>query len=295
MDTIRIDNLTKHYGDFAAISDLSLTVQPGAIFGFLGPNGAGKTTTIRVLLGFLRPSKGAAKILGEDCWKRSDRIKADIGYIPGDLRMYPWMTVRNALQIVGQVRRQDLRAAGLALAEAFELDPYVRVRNMSRGMRQKLGLLLTLVHNPKLLILDEPTSALDPPMQQRFYDHLRRAAEHGTTIFFSSHTLSEVETLCDRVAILREGRLVADEPLSVLKHRAERTVTFRWKGDAPRDFELPPFLKLEQREGARWRCILQGSAMDAVQWAASQPFEDFTLSPPDLDSLFRRFYREDEA
>ena len=160
MSVIVADNLSKRYGRRLGIVGLDLTVPQGVVVGFLGPNGAGKTTTIRLLVGLLRPSGGGARIVGLDTWRQSHRIKTEVGYLPGDLRLYPWLTGRRALRIVGRVRGRDLSGSGCELAERFALDLNVRVRRMSRGMRQKLGLLLALVHEPKLLILDEPTSAL---------------------------------------------------------------------------------------------------------------------------------------
>src|SRR5262249_26093722 len=180
----QLDHLTRRYGRRRGVERVSLTVPEGVLFGFLGPNGAGKTTTIRVLLGFLRPSSGAARIFGRDCWRESKAIKRDVGYLPGDLRLPPWMTGASALSIFGAVRGQVLTRAGRELAERFDLDLSVKVREMSRGMRQKLGLILALAHEPRLLVLDEPTSALDPLMQQTLHELLRQLAATGHTIFF---------------------------------------------------------------------------------------------------------------
>jgi ABC-2 type transport system ATP-binding protein len=294
--TIVIEGLSKSYGRRAAIQGLSLQIVPGELYGFLGPNGAGKTTAIRVILGLLKPTGGVARVLGLDAWRNSHRIKADVGYVPGDLRLYPWMTARNALRLVGRVRGRPLLGAGLALAERFQLAPDLAVHRMSRGMRQKLGLILCLAHGPKVLVLDEPTTALDPPMQGALYEVLRERARGGATVFFSSHTLSEVETLCTRVAILREGRLVAEETLAGLRERARRTVLVTWTDAAHAEAAtVPACLALEAREGGRWRCSLRGEAMDVVQWARNQPLSDLTISPPDLETVFARFYQGDGA
>ena len=296
MNAIAAESLTKYYGRRVGIYGVNLTVPPGVIFGFLGPNGSGKTTTIRLLLALLRPSGGKATVFGLDCWRYSHRIKEDVGYVPGDLRLYSWMSARSALKIFGRVRHRDLVSPGLELARRFQLNPDVQARRMSRGMRQKLGLILALVHQPKLLVLDEPTSSLDPLMQQLLYDELRKRAAAGATIFFSSHALSEVEDLCDRVAILREGRLVADETLEALRGRAKREVTLRW-GDhkAAEDTAVPGFLDLRQRRGGEWICTLEGSVMDLVRWSASQPLDDLTVGRPDLESLFHQFYEQGES
>jgi ABC-2 type transport system ATP-binding protein len=290
---IQLDHLTRGYGRRRGIEGVSLSVAEGALFGFLGPNGAGKTTTIRVLLGFLRPTGGAAKIFGLDCWRDSKAIKRDVGYLPGDLRLSEWMNGATALSIFGAVRGRDLSRSGCELAAIFDLDLKVNVRDMSRGMRQKLGLILALAHSPRLLVLDEPTSALDPLMQQVLHDLLRRRAAAGHTVFFSSHSLGEVEQLCDRVAIVRDGELVADESLAALRNRAGQDVTIRWQNESHAIKLTPPaFLKLTRREGATWQGTLDGPAHRLVDFLAGQPVEELSIGRPDLESLFRRFYQQ---
>ena len=290
------DNLTRRYGRRVGIQDLVLGVPAGTVFGFLGPNGAGKTTTIRVLLGFLRPSGGRARIFGRDCWRDTHLIKREVGYLPGDLRLYSWMTGWDGLGICGRVRGRDLRDSGAKLAARFGLDMDVPVRSMSRGMRQKLGLILALVHRPKLLILDEPTASLDPLVQDRLNEHLRKLAARGHTIFFSSHTLSEVEQLCDRVAILREGRLVADETLDSLRSRASREVLIHWPAEArPYELAAPDFLEVRGREGRQWRCRLRGPVKELIAWLGRRPVEDLTIGQPYLESLFRHYYRQESG
>ena len=273
------------------VEELTLSVPEGALFGFLGPNGAGKTTTIRVLMGFLRPTAGQARIFGLDTWRLTARITAEVGYLPGDLRLYPWLTCRSALRMFGKVRQRDLMSSGMDLAERFDLEPDLRVRQMSRGTRQKLGLVLALAHDPRLLILDEPTAALDPLIQEKLYEHLRKLAGAGHTIFFSSHTLSEVEQLCDRVAILRAGRLVANETLDDLRKRAHRAVTIRWDSDADFDSIHPPHcLTVFERHAGTWHATLEGSAASLINFCAEHPVQDLSISPPDLSTLFHQHY-----
>ena len=294
MDPIVIEGLSKFYGERLGIRDIDLAVPEGSLYGFLGPNGAGKTTTIRTLLGLLRPSRGSAQIFGRDCWRQSPKIKADLGYVPGDLRLYPWMTGKSALAVVGKFRGRDLRVRGADLAKRFDLEMEVRVRNMSRGMRQKLGLLLALAHEPKLLILDEPTTALDPLMQQWFYGILRNMAQEGATVFFSSHTLSEVEDLCDHVAVVRQGRLVTAAPLEDLKKRAQREVVLVWQEDLPgMKGSIPEFLNVFRKQKREWHCSLSGPVMPLVRWASEQPLADIRIGKPNLESMFRRFYEEE--
>ncbi|MHC5114589.1 MAG: ABC transporter ATP-binding protein [Planctomycetota bacterium] len=293
MGVITAQNLTHFYGRRRGIDAVSFTVEEGAIFGFLGPNGAGKTTTIRIFLGFLRPGAGTATVLGRDCWRDGPRIKRDVGYLPGDLRLYPWMNGGSALATVGRIRGVDIRARGHALAERFRLDMSVHVRRMSRGMRQKLGLILVLAHEPRLLILDEPTSGLDPIMRDALGEYLRERAASGTTVFFSSHTLSEVERLCDHVAIVRDGRLVADEPLEALRVRAGREVTIEFSDAGAAAVEPPPFLAVERRAGAKWTGTLTGATPDLLDWLHGRAVRDLAIGPPDLESMFRRYYDDD--
>ena len=287
---VLLENLTKRYGRHAAVQDVSLSVPAGTVYGFLGPNGAGKTTTIRILLGFMRASAGDARALGLDCWDEGARLRDEVGYISGDVRLYPWLTLRRALGLFSRMRGRDITAYGSELGKQLELPQDVRVRAMSRGMRQKLGLIIALAHKPRLLVLDEPTAALDPIMQQTLYTHLRERAADGTTVFFSSHTLSEVEGLCDRVAILRAGKLVEDEQLAVLRSRARRRVMVRWSGRAA---DPPPgLLEVEEKGNGVLRGWLTGEVPAFLAWAAAQPVADMTLSAPDLDHLFHQYYRD---
>ncbi len=291
MAVIATQALTRTYGSRRGIEAVALSVPEGSLFGFLGPNGAGKTTTIRVLLGFLRPSSGAAAIFGLDCWGRSKQIKAEVGYVPGDLRLPPWFTGSKALSLFGAVRAREMMTHGRELAEMLELDLSVRVRNMSRGMRQKLGLILAMAHRPRLLVLDEPTSGLDPLMQDRFREMLRARSRDGCTVFFSSHTLSEVEALCDRVAIVREGRIVADSSLEELRKQAGHEVMIKWRGVAP---AAPLFLQVRSSENSVWHATLDAPVEQLVAWLAGKGVEDLMVGRPDLETLFRRYY-ESEA
>lgn len=289
---IETRGLRKQYRGRGGIHSIDLSVPAGQIYGFVGPNGAGKTTTIRVLLGFLCAGSGSASILGLDCWSESHAIKRQVGYLPGDLRIYPWMTGERALRLVERIRGVRLMAAGSELGERFGLPMRQRVRTMSRGTRQKLGLVLALVHRPRLLILDEPTTGLDPPMRIELAGCLRERASAGDTIFFSSHTLAEVEQLCDRVGIVRDGRMVADESISDWRNRAPRIVTVRFPSCEAAAAVGPPSSLVDlQRDGATWTGQLFGPAAALLQWGAAQAIDDISIERPDLETLFRTFYR----
>jgi ABC-2 type transport system ATP-binding protein len=292
---IQTESLSRHYGTRRGIDRVSLSVPEGSLFGFLGPNGAGKTTAIRVMVGLLRPSSGVARVFGLDCWHDSLAVKRAIGYLPGDVRLMPWLDGQRALRIWGHVRGQDLLPYGRVLGERFKLDLRVRVRSMSRGMRQKLGLILALAHKPRLLILDEPTVTLDPLMQAELQRLLREWATAGHTVFFSSHTLSEVELLCDRVAMIRDGRLVADESLETLRHRAGHQVTICWKDAAAAASQPPPFLRIDERRDLAWDGVFHGPVNQLVDWLAGRAFDDLSIGRPDLETLFRQYYAAEKT
>ena len=291
MDVIALDGLTKHYGSRLGVESLSLTVPAGAMYGFLGPNGAGKTTTIRVLMGLLSPSAGRASVFDQDCWLQSSTIKAEVGYLPGDLRLPPWMNCDEALTLFGRIRGRDLRDAGRRLAEEFELDPQLRVRAMSRGTRQKLGLILALAHEPRLILLDEPTASLDPLVQQTLYAQLRQAVGQGRTVLLSSHTLSEVEELCTHVAVLRQGRLAACDSVARLRSIATRRVTVHWVATAHvAKTTTPECIVWTSQETSCWSGVVHGSTTTVAEWLARQPITDFSLEAPNLSEIFQSFY-----
>lgn len=291
MSIINAQALTVYYQNRRGIENVDLRIEQGDIFGFLGPNGSGKTTTIRVLMGYLKSTGGHAHILGQDCWKQSHLIKQNIGYLPGDLRLYPWMTGHSAMKIFGRIRHRNLKEAGSKLAGLFGLDMEVPVRKMSSGMRQKLGLLIALAHDPEVLILDEPTSALDPLAQQKLITLLQQRASEGTTVLFSSHSLSEVEQLCHRVAIIREGEIVTDKTLADLKKDARKIVTFTFSSEEEANhFSKPDFLSDNLQNGEIRSFHLDGNIQELIQWLSQQEFEDVSISPPDLENLFKEYY-----
>lgn len=291
MSLIDIQHLGRSYGARRGISDVSLAIREGQTCGFLGPNGAGKTTTIRILLGFLRPDEGKAEVLGLDCWKKSHLIKQNVGYVPGDVRLYPWITLRRGLRILSKIRARDLTKAGMELAERFTLEPDLPVRKMSRGNRQKVALILALVHRPRVVILDEPTSGLDPTMQLSLMRLLREMADQGSTVLFSSHTLSEVEQMCDDVAMIKSGRIVVNEPLSELKRKSPRTVQVVTSPDRlAAEIQWPNGPQVISLNGCNAELRLYGSSIEFLKWSTEQPFRDISVGEPSLESLFRSYY-----
>lgn len=225
MNRIHIEHLTRDYGNGKGIFDLSLNIGSGVVFGFLGPNGAGKTTAIRHLMGFLRPQKGLCQIDGLDCQKKREEIQKRIGYIPGEINFFDDMTGTELLKFHLSYRKIHSDRTMKALLERFELDPKNKIRKMSKGTKQKLGIVAAFMHDPDLLILDEPTGGLDPVMQNRFISLLEEKKKQGKTILLSSHIFEEIEKICDRVGIIQNGKLVADDSTEALRNRHMRTYT----------------------------------------------------------------------
>ena len=207
---IHIQNLTKTYDRARGVTDLTLHVPAGGCFGFIGPNGAGKSTTIRTLLGLISPTAGSARVLGLDCVRDRTAILAQVGYMPSEAMLYPEMRVSEVIRLSADLRKRDCRAEASALCEALELDSRKKIRELSLGNRKKVSIVCAMQHRPKLYVLDEPTSGLDPLVQRAFWSLLDQRRAEGATVFLSSHVLYEVQRYCDRAAIIREGRLVAE-------------------------------------------------------------------------------------
>jgi ABC-2 type transport system ATP-binding protein len=293
---IETDRLTKNYGSARGIDDVSLTVLRGEVFGFLGPNGAGKTTTIRTLLDLLRPTSGSARLFGLDSRRDSLAIRARLGNLPGEFALDPRRTGREALALLAALRGMPGLGRAAQFAQRFSADLDRPLGHLSRGNRQKIGLIQALFHAPELLVLDEPTGGLDPLMQEQFHEVVAEERARGATIFLSSHDLDEVERLCDRVAIIREGRLVAVEQVAELIGRRYRHVTVEFA--APVDLSelraLPGVRDLVA-EGSRVRFTAEPGALDAVVKAiARHPVVDLEFSHPSLEEIFLTYYSSAE-
>lgn len=288
---IEVNHLTKRYGRHRGVEDITFSVEPGEIFGFLGPNGAGKTTTIRVLIGLLRATSGQALIFGGDCWRRTARLHRNIAFIPGDLRLYEGMSVIEFLRFMARLHGGVRRGRIEALTERLELEVHRKIKHLSKGNRQKVGLVQALMHEVPLFILDEPSSGLDPLMEVTFLDLLREERAAGRTVFLSSHNLIEVEKVCDRVAIIRDGSLVALEHIDALKAKRVRqmAVVFRQPVD-PHAFEADGIVVVDRGE-RRVTLRVRGDINPVIRTLARYDIEDLTFSEPSLEDVFLHYYQ----
>lgn len=291
MDAIKTQGLTKYYGKARGVENLDLTVEQGDFFGFIGPNGAGKSTTIRTLLGLISPSAGSASVLGLDAVRDRTAILRRVGYLPSEAVFYGGMRVREVLKLSAELRRKDCAAEAARLCERLQLDPAAKVGALSYGNRKKVGIVCALQAEPELLILDEPTGGLDPLMQREFFQILRERNEAGTTVFLSSHVLSEVQRNCARAAVIRAGRVVACDRVEALSSAGAKRVTVHGTVD------------LNGLEGVRDRKDLEDGAsflysggMEALlKVLAAGRVTDLSVSEPDLEELFLHFYEGGEA
>jgi ABC-type multidrug transport system ATPase subunit len=288
---IQLEKLTKSYGVHRGIIDVDLAVEQGEVFGFLGPNGAGKTTTIRTALDLIRPTGGRAMIFGIDSSVDPVAIHKRIGYIPGEFTLYDRLTARQTLEYFANLRGGVDRAYQRSLIERFEIDPSRRFKELSKGNKQKIGLVIALQHRPELLILDEPTSGLDPLVQQSFYSLVREAKADGRTVFLSSHILSEVERTCDRVAIIRDGRLVKVDSVEGLRDLAHHAVELRFADGVPADaFTGLPGVSDVKVEDHTLHMRVFGPITPVVQAAARYELLDFVSREPTLEETFLAQY-----
>ena len=294
MAVIETDGLTKLYGKARGIESVTFAVEAGEVFGFLGPNGAGKTTTIRTLLDLLHPTRGSARLFGLDSHRDSVAIRARLGNLPGDFGYGRGASGRQALRLLAKLRGMDGLGRAEQLATRFRADLDRPLGQLSRGNRQKVGLILAAFHEPELLILDEPTSGLDPLMQEEFLALVAEERERGCTVFVSSHELDEVERICDRVGIVRDGRLIAVERMADLLGKAQRTVTVRLAEDGglPELASLPSVSELEVEDG-RASFKVAGELDPIVKALATHHVLDLEAAHPTLEEVFLDYYREE--
>ncbi|PFH85823.1 ABC transporter ATP-binding protein [Bacillus sp. AFS088145] len=293
MYAIEINNLTKTYGNSRGITDISFNIEEGEIFGFIGPNGAGKSTTIRTLLSLIYPTSGSAKIFGKDCIQFAPEIKKEIGYLPSEVFYYDNMKVMDLLKYSASFYKKDCTKRIKELAEVMDLDLTKKIDDLSLGNKKKVGIVQGLLHEPKLIILDEPTSGLDPLMQQRFFDLLEEENKKGATILFSSHILSEVQRLCDRVAIIKEGKIVTVEKISTLQENNYK----RFKIDIqnrldPNYFNMPGVNNIEAK-GKTISFIFKGNINIVLKKIAEIEIENLWIEEPDLEEIFLHYYEKE--
>jgi polyether ionophore transport system ATP-binding protein len=286
---IRTDGLSKSYGSVAALRDLNLEVAEGEVVGYLGPNGAGKTTTIRLVLGLVRPNAGRAEIFGLDCQTQAVQAHRHLAYVAGEASLWPSLTGKETLHLLGRVQGRVDTAYRDELIRRFDLDPAKKVRAYSKGNRQKLILIAALMARPELLILDEPTNGLDPLMEQAFRRCIHEARERKQTVFLSSHILSEVEALCDRVGILRDGVLVEMGTLAEMRHLSALTVEATFDGSVP-DLSRVPGVSSVEVTGRVVRCQVHGTVEPLLKVLAAAGVHELLSREPSLEELFLAHY-----
>ncbi len=285
--------LTKRYGNFGAVEDVDLKVQRGEIFGFLGPNGAGKSTTMRVLLDQIRATRGTATILGMDIREDSVEIRRHLGYLPGDLALYPKLTGHQTLQYFARLRGGVDQSYVDELAERLKADLSKKVGEYSTGNRQKIGLIQAFMHKPDLLILDEPNAGLDPLIQQEFHELMAEVRADGRTVFLSSHTLSEVERVADRVGIIRNGHLIVVERVDELKRKAIRRIDFEFAEPVPDQlFDGVAGVRSCDIEGRMAQVSFEGSVNEILQAAMTHEVLNLQSKESDLEEIFLAYYRD---
>ncbi len=294
MIAIETFGLTKYYGRARGIIDLNLQVEEGEIFGFVGPNGAGKSTTIRTLLNFIFPSSGGARIFGLDVCRDSVRIRKEVGYLGGETGYYDDLTVEGLLRYTAAFYGGGADARIKELTAIFEIEPEKKIYSLSLGNKKKVGLIQALLHRPRLLILDEPTGGLDPLMQRRLFELLREENRRGTTIFFSSHILSEVQRLCHRVAIIKEGRVISVEEIDRLRRGrfANVRITFQ-DGSVPR-LELPGIAH-QQEENGSLHLLFNGDVNELLRLLARYQIDELWMEEPSLEEIFMHYYEKEGA
>lgn len=293
MNVIEINNLTKTYGKSRGISNVSFNVEEGEIFGFIGPNGAGKSTTIRTLLSLIYPTSGHATILGMDCIKDAPKILKNVGYLPSEVFYYDNMKVIDLLKYSASFYKKDCSSRINELAAILDLDLNKKIDDLSYGNKKKVGIVQGLLHKPKLIILDEPTSGLDPLMQQKFFELLKEENKKGATILFSSHILSEVQKVCHRVAIIKEGKIVKVEKISTLTEDTYKKVSIDLGEPLEIDyFNIPGVTKLLINENTV-SFLYKGNLNKILKKISDINVRNITIEEPDLEEIFMHYYEKE--
>ncbi len=289
MSVIEVAKLTKYYGKSRGIVDVSFNEEEGEIFGFIGPNGAGKSTTIRLLLSLIHPTSGSARVFGKDVVARGPEIRRDIGYLPSEVYYYEGMKVIDLLKYSASFYDRDCSQRIRELSEIMELEMHRRISDLSYGNKKKVGIVQGLLHSPKLLFLDEPTAGLDPLMQRRFFDLIREENARGVTVFFSSHILGEVQRLCTRVGIIREGSIVEISDIRTLQQNNYKKVRVTAAGLNAASFELPGATNVQAENGGV-HFFFKGDINTVLQRLNGIRVEDVTIEEPTLEEIFMHYY-----
>jgi ABC-2 type transport system ATP-binding protein len=293
MNVIEINNLTKMYGKARGITDISFNVEEGEIFGFIGPNGAGKSTTIRTLLSLIYPTSGSATIFGKDCIQFAPEIKKEIGYLPSEVFYYDNMKVKDLLKYSASFYKKDCSKRIKELAAIMDLDLNKKIEDLSLGNKKKVGIVQGLLHEPKLIILDEPTSGLDPLMQQKFFELLEEENKKGATILFSSHILSEVQRLCNRVAIIKEGKIVTVEKISTLKENTYKRFKIETKSRIDKNyFNMDGVNDLDVTD-KEVSFLFSGNINVVMKKIAEIDIANLWIDEPDLEEIFMHYYEKE--
>jgi ABC-2 type transport system ATP-binding protein len=289
MSVIQVDHLTKYYGKARGIDDVSFHVDEGEIFGFIGPNGAGKSTTIRLLLSLIYPTSGSGTIFGKDCIQYGPELRKDIGYLPSEVFYYDRMRVIDLLKYSASFYERDCTQRMQELAELMELELHRRIEDLSYGNRKKVGIVQGLLHSPKLLFLDEPTAGLDPLMQRKFFQLIREENQRGVTVFFSSHILGEVQRMCNRVGIIKEGKIIEIADIRTLQQNNYKKVRVEAAEVGAAYFDLPGVTNLEQHNGAI-RFFYKGDINTVIAKIDGLRVSDVTIEEPTLEEIFMHYY-----
>ena len=289
MSIIGVTNLTKYYGKARGIVDVSFSVEEGEIFGFIGPNGAGKSTTIRLLLSLIHPTSGSAAVFGKDVVTRGPEIRREIGYLPSEVYYYEGMKVIDLLKYSASFYEGDCTKRIHELSEIMELEMNRRISDLSYGNKKKVGIVQGLLHSPKLLFLDEPTAGLDPLMQRKFFNLIRAENARGVTVFFSSHILGEVQRLCTRVGIIREGKIAEISDIRTLQQNNYKKVAVTAAGLNPAFFNLTGVTNVQSEDGAV-RFFFKGDINAVLRKISGIPVTDVTIEEPTLEEIFMHYY-----
>jgi ABC-2 type transport system ATP-binding protein len=288
MIPIEVKDLKKMYGKNIGVTSVTFNVKPGEIFGFIGPNGSGKSTTIRAMLGLIKPTSGYSAIFGSDGYKHGVEARQDVGYLPGEVFMHPNMRVRDVLELSANLRGGRGLQRIEELATKFELNLNKKIRELSLGNKKKVGIVNALMSNPKLIILDEPTTGLDPLMQQTFFDVIKEENKRGATVLLSSHILAEVQRLCDRVAIIKNGKIIAIEQMQNLKDKHLKEIMFETARSEP-EIHLSGVSNLE-KEGRKQSFTYNGNMKKLMEFLSKLDLVNVTIEEGDLEKVFLHFY-----